>query len=74
MKNEREHSERQPDDARDDSRTTRDDVFSKLLPALCNLGFSKQRATKVVTELRERPIEPGVEPILRAALAALVSS
>jgi Holliday junction resolvasome RuvABC DNA-binding subunit len=54
------------------SATQHPDAFAKALPALCNLGFSKQRAANVLAELRERPVEHALEPILRAALAALV--
>jgi len=47
------------------------DVFSKVLFALCNLGFRRKDATRVLSELRKDEREPEVEPLLRDALNLL---
>ena len=47
------------------------EVFSKVLFALCSLGFRKKDALRVLSDLRQNHKEPEVEPLLRAALNLL---
>ena len=47
------------------------DSFAKVLFALCNLGFRRKAATRVLSDLRQSQQELEVEPLLRAALNLL---
>ena len=44
------------------------DLYAKLLPILCNLGFRKRQVVIALSELRTRRLEPALEPLLREAL------
>jgi len=47
---------------------------AKVFTALFKLGFAKHEIRRTLAELRRRPIEAGIEPLLRASLLALAPS
>jgi hypothetical protein len=60
-----------PDKPVQSGQPAKPDVFSKVLFALCNLGFRQKDVTRVLSGLRQDQQEPEVEPLLRAALNLL---
>ena len=48
------------------------DLYAKLLPILCQLGFRKRQVSIALSELRTRRVELALEPLLREALRILV--
>ena len=51
--------------------TPRDESSEKIQAALVRLGFRTAKARRAVEQARARGVEPGLEPLLRAALAEL---
>ena len=48
-----------------------DESSEKIQAALVRLGFRTAKARRAVEQARARGVEPGLEPLLRAALAEL---
>ena len=62
-----------PDTPRDDPWKSQkwDENSEKIQAALVRLGFRTAKARRAVEQARARGVEPGLEPLLRAALAEL---